>query len=261
MNQNTDKSTEKSTKPNIKPKARFYVPMPLQKGQISLPTAVAHHVRVLRLRSGDTVTVFNGDGAAWLGELDFDAAGACAVNVHSQDETSRELPFYLTLCQGLIAPDKMDWVIEKAAELGVMAVQPIAAARSVTKLDAARATKRLLHWQAIAQAASEQCGRNRILQIMLPQTLPQYLAQASVVKNLLLHPVGGVSLQAWARAENSNASARYALWIGPEGGWDAAELQALEAAQAQRLTFGARVMRSETAGLAVAAALQAVWCG
>ncbi len=239
--------------------ARFYVDLPLQVGLITLPTATAHHLRVLRLRVGDGVTLFNVSGQAWNGSVAaLDPAAVQLLEPASQD---LELSFSMTVLQSLIEPTKMDWVVEKCVELGATHLQPIAAARSVTKLDEARAVKRLAHWRAIAAAASEQCGRNHVMQVLAPLTPAQALQSPVLALSrkaqLLLHPEGGVPLQQWCK---SHATQAVSLWIGPEGGWSPTELAQLEAAGAQRVTFGARVLRTETAALSIAAALQALWC-
>lgn len=236
---------------------RFYVDAPLGQGMLTLPTATAHHMRVLRLRVGDAVALFNSAGQVWAGVLAaLDPAAVQLTALLPHRDTGCELPFAITVLQSVVEPSKMDWVVEKAVELGAVCVQPIAAARSVTKLDDARAAKRLAHWRGIAVAASEQCGRNQIMQVCLPQTPAQAL-QGAVGAQLLLHPEGGVPLQTWCK---THAPQAVALWIGPEGGWSREELAQLERAGAQRVTFGPRVLRTESAAAAIAAAIQALWC-
>jgi 16S rRNA (uracil1498-N3)-methyltransferase len=238
---------------------RFYLNQALHIGEIALPRTVAHHVAVLRLRVGDAVQLFNGDGQVWAGVVHTLSKNDCSVLLKErlvQTGENRELPFEITVAQSLIEPSKMDWVVEKAVELGVVKIQPIAASRSVTRLDADRAAKRVAHWQAIAVAASEQCGRNRVMQIESPMPLSAALKQSTGAQ-LLLHPVGGVPLQSWCSA---NVSQPVTLLIGPEGGWSQEELKQLETAGAQRVTFGSRVLRTESAAAAIAAALQALWC-
>lgn len=234
---------------------RFYTPQPLAVGTVTVSTQTAHHMRVLRLRTGDAVQLFNGlENKAWNGILtDFDKTATVELRELAQD--SRELPFAITVAQSLIEPSKMDWVVEKAVELGVAAVQPIAASRSVTKLDAERAAKRVAHWQGIALAASEQCGRNRVMSVAMPAALAAAL-KSRVGMQLLLHPEGGLPLQAWCASHEPQP---VTLWIGPEGGWSQEELKQLEAAGAQRVTFGTRVLRTESAAAAIAAAIQALW--
>jgi 16S rRNA (uracil1498-N3)-methyltransferase len=232
---------------------RFYTSQPLQFGVVTVAAPIAHHMRVLRLRVGDAVQLFNGQ-CAWNGcitELDKTAT----IALSQAAEHACELPFNITVAQSLVEPSKMDWVVEKAVEMGVACVRPIAASRSVTRLDAERAAKRVAHWQSIAIAASEQCGRNRLMAVELPLTVSQAAKRADGAQ-LLLHPEGGVALQQWCAA---HAPQPVTLWIGPEGGWSQEELAQLEANGAQRVTFGPRVLRTESAAAAIAAAMQALW--
>ncbi len=238
---------------------RFYLNQTLHVGDVQLPKTVAHHLMVLRMRVGDAVQLFNGDGQLWAGvvaALDKSASTVTVLECLDIANHHRELPFEITVAQSLVEPSKMDWVVEKAVELGVAWLQPIAASRSVTRLDADRAVKRVAHWQAIAVSASEQCGRNRVMHVELPTTVANALKHSNGAQ-LLLHPVGGVPLQSWCAA---NAPQPLTLWIGPEGGWSQEELKQLEAAGAQRVTFGSRVLRTESAAAAIAAGLQALWC-
>ncbi len=247
---------------------RFYLPPnlypTLTTGALDMPKAVAHHMRVLRLQIGDVVQLFNGISPAWQGVIADLNANMVTVDLqaHAFENPALELPFAITVAQSLIEPSKMDWVVEKAVELGVVGLQPISASRSVTRLDSERAAKRVLHWQAISVAASEQCGRYRVMQVANPLSVTAALKQAihtkslSATTHLLLHPEGGLPLHQWCKQQLPH---NITLWIGPEGGWSDAELTQLEAAGAQRITFGARVLRTETAAAAIAAALQALW--
>ena len=253
---------------------RFYSPEPLAIGIVSLDKDTAHHIQVLRLRLGDAVSLFNGDGnnyQAVLRSLD----KPVSVEIISALPANTELPVAISLAQGLVEPSKMDWLIEKAVELGVQNIYPIAAARSVTKLDETRAAKRLAHWHALAIAASQQCGRSVLISVEQPLGVKATLLNAALFKinsissvqqtgqntskphHLLMHPEGGISLQQWCATHPPHP---VCLWVGPEGGWSPAELAELESAGAQRVHFGTRVLRTETAGLAVAAAIQALWC-
>ena len=234
---------------------RFYTPNALSLGMHTLDKDASHHARVLRLRVGDALVLFNGDGAAYPAKI-MSLDSLVCVEVSEAATNNLELPFELHIAQALIEPSKMDWVLEKCVELGVAGVQPIAAARSVTKLDEARAAKRLAHWHAISIAASQQCGRNRLMSVAAPQSLAQCVAAHPNICHVLLHPEGGQSLQAFCA---SRAPQSLMLWVGPEGGWTESELAALASAGAQRVSFGARVLRTETAALAVAAGLQALW--
>lgn len=253
------------------PIPRFFVDLPLAAhSRIALPEAAAHHaVRVLRLRDGAPLCLFNGQGGEYAGVLHVDGRAA-AVELGAFDPREAELGGAITLVQGLPSGDKMDWILEKAVELGVRTIVPIAARRSVLQLSGARQDKRLTHWRRIALSASEQCGRNRLLQVAEPVTLEQWLAQAgngtangaAAAANLrvLCHPEGGQPYtQVLAQAQRAAAGlSELELLVGPEGGWDDTELAAARRAGAQAVTFGPRILRTETAGLALAAAAAAV---
>jgi len=150
----------------------------------------------------------------------------------------------------------MDWVIEKAVEMGVARVVPIAADRSVVQLTGERREKRLAHWRRIAQSAAEQCGRNRIMQVDAPLSLAQWLDTSAEGVRLMCHPGAAHTL----RSALSEQPSHIALIVGPEGGWSEAEM-AIARSHAQTLTtvrWGNRVLRTETAGIALAAACSAL---
>ncbi len=254
---------------------RFYCPIPLQAHtRVALPDAAAHHAsRALRLREGDAIVLFNGDGTQFPAQLRFEQGRAMA-DLGQQQHTLTELPGRIGLVQALPSGDKMDWIIEKAAELGVSDVFPVSAERSIVQLSGNRLEKRQLHWQRIAESASEQSGRNCIVQVHPLQSLSAYLQQANGVLGYLCHPQGERSLlQALAtlpqasRTTSSNAldssvslaatppaPLAFRLLIGPEGGWSQQELRKVQAAGIETVTFGARILRTETAGLAMTAA-------
>lgn len=236
--------------------SRFFCPGPLQAGtEIALPREVAHHAeRVLRLCVGDEVVLFDGSGAEFSACLS--ALGAQPrARLADRREPQRESPLSLTLVQALAGGDKMDWVIQKAVELGVAGVIPVAAERSVLKLAGERAAKRLAHWRQVAVAACEQSGRNRIPEIADVQPLSRYLAEhREGPLRLLLDPLPGQRL-----AELPRPAGPVHLLIGPEGGWAEPELRAARAADCIPIRLGPRVLRTETAGLAVIAALQTLW--
>jgi len=237
--------------------SRFFCPGPLQAGvEIALPREVAHHAgRVLRLALGDEVVLFDGSGAEFAACLT--ALGAQArARIGARREPLRESPLQLTLVQALASGDKMDWVIQKAVELGVAAVIPVAAERSVLKLAGERAEKRLAHWRQVVVAACEQCGRNRLPEVADILPLARYLAgPREGVLRLLLDP-----LAAGRRlADLARPAGPVHLLIGPEGGWSETELAAARAAACTPIRLGPRVLRTESAGLAVSAALQTLW--
>jgi 16S rRNA (uracil1498-N3)-methyltransferase len=239
---------------------RFYCPQPLIPGAIvDLPEAVAHHLHVVRQQPGDEVVLFNGEGGqvrARLVEIGKRRASAEAVAFEAVDV---ELPYSVTLAQGLPeGSSKMDWIVEKAVELGVSAIQPLAAARSVVKLSGERAEKRQAHWEGVIVAASEQSGRNRLARLEALQDFGRYIGQPDDSVRILLSPRATQSLAGWARANTPQA---LTLLIGPEGGFSAQEEDAAIAAGALALSMGPRVLRTETAGLAALATLNAVWAG
>jgi 16S rRNA (uracil1498-N3)-methyltransferase len=236
--------------------SRFFCPGPLVEGtDIALPREVAHHAeRVLRLAAGDEVILFDGSGAEFSARLTVLGARAGAW-ISARQAPERESPLALTLVQALASGDKMDWIIQKAVELGVSGVIPVAAERSVLKLAGERAEKRLAHWRQVVVAACEQCGRNRVPEVAEVAPLPRYLGEhRSGILRLLLDPLEGRRLTELARPEGA-----VHLLVGPEGGWSEAELQAARAAGCTSIRLGPRVLRTETAGLAVTAALQTLW--
>jgi len=239
---------------------RFHCPLPLPVGAIvDLPEPVAHHLHVLRHAAGDELTLFNGEGGEVRARLtEIGKRRACA-EVLAHDPVEAELPFKVTLAQGLPEGSKMDWIVEKAVELGVAAIVPLAARRSVVKLAGDRADKRLAHWQAVVVSAAEQCGRNRLAQVAPVQDAARFLAEPVAGSlTILLSPRADASLAQWAR---THAPCDVTLLVGPEGGFSAEEEDAARAAGALALSMGPRVLRTETAGLAALAILAASWDG
>ena len=236
---------------------RFHCPFPLAPGaQVELPEQAAHHaLKVLRMQAGDTVTLFDGRGGEWLAEI-LGAGRTARVVLREYNDRECESPLQVTLVQALPSGDKMDWVVEKTVELGVTAIQSVAANRSVIRLSAERMMKRVTHWNAIASAACEQCGRNHVPLVAPVLDLPQYLASARAqnARRLLLAPEGGISLQALDQPTEP-----VVVMVGPEGGWEEGEMQAAHAAGFTAVRLGPRVLRTETAGAAVLAAMQAQW--
>ena len=239
---------------------RFYCSEPISSGQtLELPAALAHHVRVRRLEAGSTVILFDGKGGEITGTLLFqDKTAAVLLGKHQQREC--ELDGEITLLQGLPAGDKMDWIIENAVELGVTRILPIAANRSVLKLAGPRLEKRLEHWRAIVVSASEQCGRNRLMQISAPQSFEQAILATPAGLRLLCDPEAEHTLAKQLAAEDKtqNNIRSVSLLIGPEGGWSPEETSVAAAQQAVPVKFGLRVLRTETAGIALAAATAAL---
>ena len=237
--------------------SRFFCPPPLVSGSLAeLPPAAAHHaLRVLRLGVGDPVVLFDGAGGEYPGRI-AEAGRAVRVQLGGREEATRESPLELVLAQALPAGDKMDFVVQKAVELGVARIQPLAAARSVVRLAGERAARRTEHWRQVAISACEQCGRNRLPEIAPILDLRQWLgqlAQDNEMQRLLLSPHGGRRLRELAGAT------RFLLLVGPEGGLEAEEVAATKRAGFAELSLGPRTLRTETAGPAALAALGALY--
>jgi 16S rRNA (uracil1498-N3)-methyltransferase len=233
---------------------RFFIDTPLRPGERDLPDSAARHVQVLRLQPGREITLFDGLGGEWQAVIT-DMKKRVAVTVHAHAAIEREAARHITLAVGIPANDKMDWLIEKATELGVTAIQPLMCERTVLRLSGERAQKKLAHWRGVAVAASEQCGRNRVPVINATQALPAFLSVAnsslSSSQRFVLSPLA-VS-RARDALHSSPANTPLICMSGPEGGLSEGETQAAMAAGFAPLCLGARVLRAETAPLVVLA--------
>lgn len=230
---------------------RLHVDAELQPhSKLSLPDAAAHHAaRVLRLREGDRVVLFDGRGGEYEARLAMPGRGQVLAETGARSDPARESPLEITLLQAVSSSDKMDFTIQKAVELGVAAIQPVFSEKSVVRLSGEREAKKLLHWRRIAIAACEQCGRNRIPEIREPVALERYAAPAGV--KLLLSPSGTGKLAEFATAP-------LVLACGPEAGFSDAEEARLLRAGFHAVRMGPRTLRTETAALAALAALNAL---
>lgn len=237
---------------------RFYCDLPLQVGLlVALPETVARHaLGALRLREGDAVTLFNGDGAEYHGALLKRSRGA-AVRVDSRAAPERESSLRIVLAQGISSGERMDITLQKSVELGVSAIQPLAMRRCVVRLAGDKADKRLRHWQGVVIAACEQCGRNRppaLAPLAEFSTWLPRLPDASARRGYLLDPSAGATL-----ADQVPPTGEVLLLAGPEGGFDPAERIAALHAGWQPIRLGPRILRTETAALAALAAMQTLW--
>lgn len=235
---------------------RFYCARVLAAGQtLSLPAETFHHaVRVRRLREGDGLLLFSGDGREALGTLIKVSRDGAEVAIFSLTTVSRESPLKLTLLQALSGADRMDYTLQKAVELGVTAIMPVVAERSIVRLEGARADKRAAHWRQIVISACEQSGRNDI-----PEVLP-LLPLESALPTLSFRHSFVLSLDGGARLRNvSQPSGPIALLAGPEGGLTIDEEAAARKAGFKPVSLGPRVLRTETAAVAALAAMQSLW--
>jgi 16S rRNA (uracil1498-N3)-methyltransferase len=236
---------------------RVFVDQPLATGgEVPLPEAAAYHVaRVLRLRAGAPLVLFDGSGADFRGEIVAVEGDRVHVRVGDRSTGLRESPLAITLVQAVSRGERMDWTLQKATELGVRRIQPVLSARSVVRLDDRQAARKLRHWQAIVAGACEQCGRSVLPEVRAPLELARFLAESPREgQRLVLSPTGPASLAGLA-----STAARVELLIGPEGGLDDAELDAAARAGFSPVRLGPRVLRTETAGIVALAVLQALW--
>ncbi|HEY5293239.1 MAG TPA: 16S rRNA (uracil(1498)-N(3))-methyltransferase [Burkholderiales bacterium] len=235
---------------------RLYCDAPLSPGaEIVLPEAAARHaVTVLRLQPGDTLRLFNGAGGEYSASLVAVTKREARVRLTGFHAAERESPLEITLALGISAGERMDYSLQKATELGVSAIQPLATERSVVKLAGERADKRLQHWQHVVIAACEQCGRNRVPAVAPVQKLFTYLAAVGRGKRLLM-----LSPDAATPLKRVPPAASVVLLIGAEGGLAPSECEAAAASGFEPVSLGPRILRTETAPVAALAVLQALW--
>lgn len=237
--------------------ARFYHPATLVESTlVELAPAAAHHAaRVLRLREGDAVVLFDGEGGEYPGIVQ-SVGKRVTVAVGERSELERETPLEVTLVQAVSGADKMDLVVQKAVELGVCGIVVVQSARSVVRLDAARAAKRMERWRQIVIGACEQCGRNR-LPALAPDVVPLEVWLQTLEEGTRRWMLSPFTEQRFSESERPQG--KIELLIGPEGGFTDAEERAAQAAGFMPVRLGARVLRTETAGMAALAAMQALW--
>ena len=248
---------------------RFYCATPLRPHHhVELPEKLAHYaLRVLRLKNDADIILFDGQGGEYPARLSTQGKHAGATTgAHNPREA--ELRGRINLVQGLASADKMDWIIEKAVELGASRVTPVTAQRSVLQLRGERLEKRVQHWQRIAQSASEQCGRNRIMTIDRPCSLTHLMDDTALntqAVTFLCHPDYGMPLHDAIRSSfNTHQPAAQTetlelnLMVGPEGGWSESEIALARQHHVEAIRFGSRILRTETAGLALIAASTAL---
>lgn len=237
---------------------RFFCPDQLTTGAtVGLPeVAASHAARVLRMQVGDHAVLFNGDGFDYACELVSVQKSGVTARILSNKPITNESPLDILLLQGISSGDRMDYTIQKAVELGVKAIQPIATERSVVKLNQERAEKRVAHWQQIVISACEQSGRAYVPVVHAPLSLSQWLAQHPQHESsrILLNPVGAKQL-----AQLPKPTSQIQLLIGAEGGLSAHEIETATTHGFQSTLLGPRVLRTETAALAAIASMHTLW--
>jgi len=239
---------------------RFYCPVSLSAvSRIDLPENAARHAcRVLRLRAGDDLVLFDGAGGEYAARIAEVGRERVSVDVLQWRDVESEAPIKITLVQALQAGEKMDLTMQKAVELGVARIVPVASKRSVVRLDGERALRRLEHWRGIVASACEQCGRNRVPEVAPLAGLDRWLGQpaASGAWRLMLAPGAAQTLNSLAPPAPGG---ELELLIGAEGGLALEEVEMASAAGYVAIRLGPRILRTETAGLAALAAIQCLW--
>lgn len=211
-------------------------------------------MHVLRLQTGATLTLFDGRGGEYSACIQRVDKAALTLTVGARREVSRESPMTTVLAQGVSSGERMDYTVQKCVELGVAAIQPLLTQRSVVRLSGERADKRVAHWQAVAVAACEQCGRNRVPEVLPLLPLTKWLAQPPDGTRYLLSPRATQRLR-----DSPPPRDGVTLLVGPEGGWNDEETAAARLAGFVPMALGPRILRTETAAVAALAAMQAVW--
>jgi 16S rRNA (uracil1498-N3)-methyltransferase len=248
---------------------RVYVETPLIPGSmVELPPDTASHLaRVLRARSGDSLILFNGDGREFDGAIEAVRGSRVSASVGHSRLVDRESPLAITLVQCVPRGDRMDFVVQKATELGVARIVPVLSQRSVVRLDPGQAESKANHWRAVAVSACEQCGRTRLPAIEAARPLLDYLGDSTACAGprLVFEPQSGpqpaAATSPGAAATNPGAAVGAIvdaeIAIGPEGGFAADELEAFRVVGFSRVALGPRVLRAETAAIAAVVWLQA----
>jgi len=236
---------------------RIYVAAPLSPDiDLMLPPSGAYHVaRVLRLRTGAALLIFDGMGNEYRAEINSVNGDKVQVRAGERIQGTAESSLKITLTQGISRSERMDWTLQKATELGVSTIAPILTARSVVRLDDKQAAKKQEHWQGIVIGACEQCGRNVLPTVQAPARLRDHLSNTRKDgMRLVLSPTAPASL-----AGLSSLSSKVELLIGPEGGLDDDELVLAEQSGFTPVRLGPRVLRTETASVVALSVLQALW--
>lgn len=234
--------------------SRIYTTAQLNTGEtIELEARASHYLaNVLRISVGDSLLLFNGDGNNYYAEIVAVKKQKVTVRLLQSELCNTESPLRITLAQAISKGERMDYCVQKAAELGVNVIQPLMTRRVIVKMDPKRMAKRIAHWQAVAISACEQSGRACVPQVLEPLTLAQWLESKTGGDRLILAPTAEQKLTGFKPGSNE-----VSVLIGPEGGFEEQELANAGAAGCQLVSMGPRVLRTETAGPVAIALLQA----
>ena len=234
--------------------SRVYTEQPLlSTDSVELAGSVSHYLtRVLRLSEGDSVSLFNGDGRDYSGKICEIQRQHLLVRIHRSEVNGNESPLKITLVQAISRGERMDYSLQKATELGVFCIQPVTSRRVEVRLDKNRQAKRLAHWQGVVVSACEQSGRAVVPEVKAPFSLSQWLAVAETAQRLVLDPEAETGMSSLPITGNA-----VSVLVGPEGGFTSKELDDVRAMGVTAVSLGPRVLRTETAGPATIAVLQA----
>jgi len=239
---------------------RIYIDQPLHDhATLTLTGEQANHLRVLRLRPGNPLVLFNGQGGEYPAQLLALERRQAEVELGAHSPREAESPLDITLLQGVSKGDRMDWTIQKAVELGVSRIVPVFTARSVVQLAGDRLDKKAAHWAGVVLSACEQCGRNRLPLLQSPMPLAQALVAEARGLRCLLDPTGARRPSELPAPAFWPEAGQLTLLVGPEGGLSDGEIRAARDQDYLPLLLGPRVLRTETAGIAALAAFQVLW--
>lgn len=236
---------------------RLFCPINLaHRAQANLTSGAAHHaIRVLRLKRGDEVRLFNGEGGEYEASIHRVDKDSVTVDIGRHHDSERESKLRVCLAQAITTGDKMDYTLQKAVELGVARIQPLQTNRAVVRLNQERAEKRLQHWQNVVISACEQCGRNTVPRVANILPFEEWVATTDpAMMRFMLSPYAEQSLR-----DCPKPSGEVSLVIGPEGGLNQAEVAFAQVKGFSSVRMGPRVLRTETAPLAALAAMQVLW--
>jgi 16S rRNA (uracil1498-N3)-methyltransferase len=235
--------------------SRFYVDQPLAEGaDIALDERNSHYLlRVLRLKPGDALIMFNGNGYEYSALLEQASKKQATVKLLNRTSPQRESPLHIEIGQSVARGERMDFVLQKSVELGVQCITPLWTRRSQVRLDNNRLEKRLAHWHGVVHSACEQSGRVRVPELQAPVDLNAWLATPADGLSIVLSPRSATTLKDLPTAN------RVRVLVGPEGGLEEEEIHSAETYGFQAVCLGPRILRTETAALATLTALQVLW--